>query len=65
MKGWTTPLFMQAETAVIIGTYPSAQTEFPERRDIRTDEETGIGMNQLTRADSRDEAYVEQNSKRQ
>ncbi|MGP3309957.1 hypothetical protein ACS6XI_08315, partial [Porphyromonas endodontalis] len=37
----------------------------PERRDIRTDEEAGIGKNQLTRADSRDEAYVEQNSKRQ
>lgn len=56
---------MQARTAVIIGIYPSTQTEFPERRDIRTDEEAGIGKNQLTRADSRDEAYVEQNSKRQ
>lgn len=56
---------MQARTAVIIGIYPSAQTEFPERRDIRTDEEAGIGKNQLTWADSRDEAYVEQNSKRQ
>ncbi|WP_165483510.1 hypothetical protein [Prevotella heparinolytica] len=56
---------MQARTAVIIGIYPSAQTEFLERRDIRTDEEAGIGKNQLTRADSRDEAYVEQNSKRQ
>lgn len=33
--------------------------------NIRTDEEAGIGKNQLTRADSRDEAYVEQNSKRQ
>lgn len=65
MKGWTTPLFMQARTAVIIGIYPSAQTEFPERRDIRTDEEAGIGKNQLTRADSRDEVYVELNSKRQ
>ena len=39
--------------------------EVPGRRDIRTDEEAVIGMNQLTRADSRDEAYVEQNSKRQ
>lgn len=56
---------MQARTAVIIGMYPSAQMEFPECRDIRTDEEAGIGMNQLTRADSRDEVYVEQNSKRQ
>lgn len=65
MKGWTIPLLMQARTAIIIDTYPSAQTEFPERRDIRTDEEAGIGKNQLTRADSRDEAYVEQNSKRQ
>lgn len=59
MKGWTTPLFMQTGTAVIIGTYPSVQTEFPERRDIRTEEDAGIGMNQLTQADSRDEVYGE------
>ena len=39
--------------------------EFPGRRDIRTDEEAVTGMNQLTRADSRDKVYVVLNSKRQ